>query len=100
MTAPKSTLRQRRRTTVENLPGELVAWFEGEPRRADQSSVPWSALIFPDYALLPARWLIWRAEHPDASPPVGHEWLDDPASPRHPTAELVTQAERIVRRRK
>lgn len=100
MTAPKSTLRQRRRTGAENLPRELVAWFEGEPRRADQSSVPWAALVFPDYALLPERWLLWKAAHPDARPPAGFEWLDNPKSDHHPPAWLVTEAQKCARRGK
>lgn len=98
MTAAKSTLRKRRSTTVENLPRALVEWFEGQPRRADQSSVPWLALIWPDYALLGERWLIWKAVHPDARPPLGWEWLDDPKSARHPPAWLLEQAHKCASR--
>ena len=65
MTAPKSTLRPRRRTTAENLPRKLAEWFAGE-RTA--SGIPCAALVYPDYVLLPERWEIWKDAHPDARP--------------------------------
>jgi hypothetical protein len=98
MTAPKSTLRSRRRTTIENLPRTLVAWFAGEPRPDGRSSVPWSALAFPDWCFLPERWQIWKALHPGACPPAGFEWLDDPGSPQHPTAWQLEQARKVAER--
>lgn len=96
MTAPRSTLRQRRRSTADNLPRALADWFEGVPRGPDQSSVPWLALIYPDYVLLPERWLIWKAAHPGAHPPVGYEWLDDPTSPRHSPEWLLIDARKCA----
>jgi hypothetical protein len=100
MTTPKSTLRPRRQTGPETLPRDLVAWFEGEPRRADQSQIPWSALVFPDHELLGVRWKIWKAAHPDAVPPPGYEWIADPDSPRHPAAWLLAQAQACARQGK
>lgn len=96
MTTKKSTLRPRRSTGADNLPRELVEWFAGEPRHPDQSSVPWLALIYPDYVLLPERWQIWKSAHPDARPPAGYEWLDDPTSPRHPPEWLLKEARKIA----
>ncbi len=100
MTARKSTLRPRRSTNAENLPRSLAAWFAGEPRGADESGVPWLALIFPDHELLPERWLIWKEAHPDARPPAGYEWLDDPSSPMHPPAWLLAEARKCANRGK
>lgn len=79
MTAPKSTLRPRRRTGPEILPDDLVAWFEGK-----QSSPPWCALLPGpnDGELLPQRWRAWKTSNQGARPPVGYEWLDDQCHPR------------------
>ena len=55
MTTAKGLLRKRRTTSAENLPRALVEWFGGLPRSPDQSSVPWDALVWPDYALLSER---------------------------------------------
>lgn len=59
---------------------------------------PWSALLWPDFALLPERWRAWKAEHPKATPPAGYTWLDDPASPQHPPAWLLEQAHACANR--
>ncbi len=99
MTVAKGTLRKRRSTTVENLPRALVEWFAGEPRAPDQSSVPWGALVYPDYVFLSERWLIWKAVHPAAHPPIGWEWLDDPSSPRHPADWLLDHAQKCARKK-
>lgn len=96
MTAKRSTLRPRRATGAENLPRALAQWFAGDPRRPDQSSAPWLALIYPDYVLLPERWQIWKEAHPDARAPAGYEWLDDPNSPRQPPEGLVIEARRCA----
>ena len=70
MTAPKAVLRRRRIVPGEDMPDELTAWFSGALH-----SPPWSALLSPGYELLPERWRAWAAEHPDATPPAGYEWL-------------------------
>jgi len=99
MTAPKNALRQRRHSTAEDLPRQLAAWFEGQSRTEDQSKVPWSALVFPDYVLLPERWEIWKAAHPDAKPPAGYEWLNDPNSEGYRQPDwLLEQARRCANR--
>lgn len=72
MTAPKSTLRQRRPVSAKDLPDELAAWFAGE-----SSIAPWAALLPGDFERLPERWAAWKAEHPDAQPPAGYEWLNE-----------------------
>lgn len=67
MTAPKSTLRTRRRVArAGEIPEDLRAWFAGE-----LESPPWSALLSPDYELLPERWRAWQAQHPGAPMPDG-----------------------------
>jgi len=93
VTAPKSTLRRRRKSGIDGLPATLREWFAG-----DRTKTPWAAMAFPGYALLPERWLAWKDEHPDAAPPAGYEWLNDPASPWHPPAWLVRQAKSCMRR--
>lgn len=99
MTAPKTTMRRRRSKSTSNIPVDLVAWFSGKPRREDQSSIPWSALAYPDHVVLPERWAAWKAENPGASPPAGFEWLDDPTSKRHPSAWLLEEARKVIARR-
>ena len=98
MTAAKSTLR-RRRTTTNNIPRALAEWFAGnrEPGPG-RSSVPWCALIVPDYALLPERWLAWSAENPGVPPPAGYEWLNDPDAPEQPSPTVVARAQAMVAR--
>jgi hypothetical protein len=94
MTAPRSTLRPRRTTTVEQLPDALVSWF------TYGGSAPWEALIPPFVDLLSERWRTWKTKNPDACPPVGYEWLDDATSPNHPTPAVVAEARRVVARLK
>ncbi len=73
MTAPKSTLRTRRRVArADHVPIALRRWFDG----TDQSP-PWEALLPGDAELLPERWAAWKALHPDARPPADFEWLDE-----------------------
>jgi hypothetical protein len=61
-------------------------------------SQPWSALIYPDYVLLPERWVMWKEAHPDAKPPAGYEWIADPNSSQHPPAWLLAEARRCANR--
>lgn len=77
MTDPKGT-RRRRRTDANRIPADLAEWFAGEPRPPGKSSVPWSALIYPEHLLLADRWAIWKEAHPGSKPPAGFEWLDNP----------------------
>jgi hypothetical protein len=85
MTAAKATLR-RRRSTAGGVPRDVVAWFNGEPRRPEQSSVPWAVLAFPGWVLLPGWWRSFKSENPKAKPPARYEWLDDDADSRnHPS---------------
>jgi len=103
MTARKSTLRPRRRTSAESLPRDLADWFAGEPRREDQSALPWSALVYPDYMLLRERWQIWKAAHPAAKPPAGFEWIAEPPpelAHGTPWDEAVAQARKCAQRGK
>jgi hypothetical protein len=92
MTAPRRILRPARRTGGDGLPPDLVAWFSGAT-----DAVPWSADLYPDHVLLPERWRAWKREHPDARPPRGWAWLDDPESPLQPGAERVWRARRMIR---
>ena len=71
MTERKATLRKRRVTGAQGIPDELLAWFAGELKFP-----PWSALLPGDYELLPSRWAVWKAEHPDARVPTGYEWIE------------------------
>lgn len=89
------TLRRSRRSTssAETIPRPLRAWFAGEH---DESGPPWDALIVPDCGLLGERWRAYRAEHPKAKPPAGWEWLDDPLSPRQPSAERIAEARAMM----
>jgi hypothetical protein len=92
MPTPAKGLRRRRRAGFDNIPGELAEWFAGEPR--DKHGPPWAALIYPDYALLPARWRIWKAAHPGAKPPAGWEWIDGRKPFKGHAAELAAACER------
>lgn len=98
MTQARGLRRGRRASSITGIPQALQDWFAGEPRGENKSEVPWLALIVPDVALLPERWQAWKDEHPDAVPPAGFEWLDDPTSKRHPTPETVAQARKMMRR--
>lgn len=74
MTAPRSTLRTRRRVArAGEIPDELLQWFAGE-----LESPPWTALLPPDYEKLPGRWAEWLRTHPNARIPAGcnPEWLE------------------------
>jgi hypothetical protein len=89
MTTQAKGLRRRRRSNVNGLPEDLVAWFRGDARPEGKQGAPWSALIYPDYYLLPERWRIWKATHPRARPPAGWEWIDiDPPFRGH-AAEIA-----------
>ena len=97
MTDATSVRRRRRNSGTDSLPRDLREWFEGEREPSkSRTLVPWSALIYPDYVLLPERWLAWKAEHPKAKPPTGYEWLDDPTSKRHPAKWLLEPARRCA----
>ena len=74
MTAPKTMNRAVRHVAggdSTRIPDDLIQWFSGE-----LDSPPWSALLPPDYELLPDRWLAFKATHPNARPPAGYESLD------------------------
>jgi hypothetical protein len=53
------------------------------------SCVPWL------YALVPGWWRVYKEAHPDATPPAGYSWLNDPESPRHPTARLLRPCRKV-----
>ena len=98
MTEAKA-LRRRRRTGANNIPATLAQWFAGEREPGpNRSLVPWAALIYPDGDLLSERWQAWKEEHPDATPPAGFEWLDDPKSPRHKSPHIVKRARECAKR--
>jgi hypothetical protein len=100
MTQARGLRRGRRASSINGIPQDLQDWFAGEPRPAGKSSIPWSALIVPDWALLPERWEAWREQHPDASPPEGFEWLDDPTSKAQPRPEYIVEARKMMARRR
>lgn len=101
MTAPKSILRPRRTSTAENLPRVITDWFEGKPRRPEQSSAPWLAMAYPGYMFLREYWQVWAAAHPGARPPAGFEWIAEPAPERMhgvPWAQALRAAQRCAAR--
>lgn len=90
-------LTEGQRRALEAQPPETLSRAERralglpvEPLRR----VPWSALIYPDYLLLHERWIAWKAEHPDARPPAGHEYIEKP--PVGHEAQLAEQARQMV----
>ena len=89
MTAAKST-RRRRRTSAESLPKVVAEWLRGERTRTP--ATPWLVLGFPGYALVVDWWQVWKEQHPEARPPAGYEWLEDPTSKRHPSEWLLELA--------
>lgn len=97
MTAPKSTYRRRRTAGTGNLPTPVVQWFEGlrVPTKT-LAAVPLAVRAFPGCYLLSGWWQTWLAEHPGARPPAGYEWLNDPASPRHPTPLMLARARGLI----
>ena len=99
MTAPKATIRRRRRDPADDIPADLAAWFAGEPRPEGEPATPWSALVFPDYVLLAERWRAWKKANPAAKPPAGFERLDAPDNPltEHQT-QVLAAARKIARR--
>lgn len=99
MTAAKATLRRRRPRGAGDVPRELADWFAGVPRDPDATRTPWDALVYPDYVVLGERWQAWKAENPNAAPPAGWEWLDDPASPRHPPEWMLGPARDLIAKR-
>lgn len=96
MTERKGTTRPRRTTAAAGIPAELSAWFAGET-----SEAPWSALVYPDDALLHERWQQWQADHPNARPPAGWEWIGGPPPERLnglPYAQALAEARACHRR--
>lgn len=87
MTARKTMSRRRRTTGAANIPDPVVRWFAGEPRRPDQSAVPWAALAWPGYGRLPEWWDAWSECHQGARPPAGYEWLALKDTPQHHSAQ-------------
>ena len=99
MTAPKATVRRRRRDPVDDIPADLAAWFSGEPRPEGEPEIPWSALVFPDFALLHERWRAWKKSNPGAKPPAGYVRLDAPDKPKtEHQIQLLAAARKIARR--
>ena len=94
MTDSIRTLRGRRPPSLEAVPEQLAAWFDGSI--ADT----WYRLLPNEVELLPARWRSYKATHPDAVPPPNYSWLDDPADPRHPTEAEVRTARALLLRDK
>ena len=93
MTQAKAMTRKRRTGSAIQIPKVLAAWFAGEPRPATASAVPWIALTYPDYLLLPDRWAAWKAENPGARPPAGWEDRCEPkAEPTGHRLELLEAA--------
>ena len=93
MTQAKAMTRKRRTAGISQIPKALAAWFAGEARPANSSPVPWSALAYPDYLLLPDRWAAWKAANPCARPPAGWEDRCEPKTgPKGHELELLLQA--------
>jgi hypothetical protein len=94
MTTP---IRRRKKSDDADLPADLLAWFQGEPR--DRAGPPWSALIFPDCELLRERWQRFAAANPGACPPPGYERLAEPEGPLSEHQRQVRAAARQMARR-
>jgi len=91
-------------TTLRSMPASNLSRAERRALRlpvlAPTPSPPWSAKAWPGYALLPERWAAWKREHPDAHPPIGYAWLDDPNARQQPPSWLVSEARKCARRGK
>ena len=74
---------RRRRTAAGSVPKAIADWFAGDFIGTRADGAPWVTLTFPGSALLPDWWAGYKAAHPAARPPASHQWLDDPAHPRH-----------------
>lgn len=101
MTIAKSSTRQRRRTTAENLPRQITSWFAGDPRGPEQSSAPFFAMAYPGYMLLREYWQVWAAAHPGARPPARYEWIAEPPPERMhgvPWAQALKAAQKCAAR--
>lgn len=62
--------RDRRERVNHALPDDLIEWFAGKT-----TTVPWSALLPPDYGNLAKNWRRFRKEHPGAQRPPGLDQL-------------------------
>jgi hypothetical protein len=74
------------------VPEPLGQWFPGSVEDTLYRVLP------NDAELLGVRWRSFAAEHPDARPPAGYEWLDDPSDPRQSTAEQIREARKLLQR--
>lgn len=97
MTLRKATTRPRRAASAsaDAVPTTVAAFFEhgGTP--------PWDALLPPGHELMRERWGIWLADHPNASPPRGWEWIASPPPTTlhgRPYAEVIAAAREWARR--
>ena len=95
MTEPRAFRRRfRGGVSPDRVPEQLAQWFAG------QIAETWYRLLPYETELLPSRWRAWKRDHPNAVPPPGYEWLDDPADPRHPSEAEVREARRLLARAK
>jgi len=94
MTTQAKGLRRLRKNLPDGVPDQLAQWFRGE------ISVTWYTMLPWECDLLGVRWRSWKARHPDAVPPRDFEWLDDPSDARHPSADAVRTARRMLARTK
>lgn len=101
MTAPRNLVRRRRTSGTGRIPDDLARWFAGEPpKEGGKAGAPWSALITPDYYVLPDRWKAWKADRPGAVPPRGWEWIDSEEPFKGHAAGLVEHMREMIARPK
>jgi len=68
MTAPKNTYRRRKKSSLGNIPRDLLEWFSGE------RDFSFYAYVVPYCFSLQDHWDAWKQEHPDAVMPDNLEY--------------------------
>jgi len=89
MTEAKSC-RRFRRSRSGSIPKTIATWFGGSRQFTGPAGSPWICWTVPHSALMPEYWRTWKASNPQAVPPPGFEWLEDPN--RHPPQWQVEAA--------